>query len=52
MTYRVDASKGGFLRGTLAPVDRSKEPRFSIWGIVEVMALILGVFLLMRYLLR
>ena len=52
MSFKVDRSKGGFLRGTLAPVDYSREPRFGFWDGVEVVALVLGIILVMRFLLR
>jgi hypothetical protein len=51
-SYKVDRAKGGFLRGTLAPVDRSREPKFGVWDGVEVAALVIGLILVMRCLLR
>jgi hypothetical protein len=50
--FKVDHAKGGFLRGTLAPVDRSHEPRFGVWDAIEVVALVVGVILVMRCLVR
>ena len=50
--FKVDHAKGGFLRGTLAPVDRSHEPSFGVWDAIEVAALVIGIILVMRCLLR
>lgn len=44
--------KDGFLRSSLAPIDRSKEPTFGFWDAVEIAALIVGVLVAMRIFVR
>ncbi len=50
--FKADSHKGGFIRSTIAPVNDRKEPGFGFWDILELGAIICGVLLIMRYLVR
>ena len=51
MSFKVEIGKGGLLHSTLAPVDRSREPKFGFWDALELAALVVGVILVVRHLL-
>lgn len=52
VTFKADPRKGGFIRSTIAPVNDKKEPGFGFWDVLELSAIVCGVLLVMRYLVR
>ena len=50
--FKADSRKGGFIRTTIAPVNDKKEPGFGVWDVLELSALVCGLLLVMRYLVR
>jgi hypothetical protein len=49
--FRVVRAGSGFIRTTLCPINNRRESRFGIWDTVEVVVLVAGVVLAMRFLL-
>ncbi len=50
--FKADSRKGGFIRSTIAPVNDKRETGFGAWDAMELTALVFGVLLVMRYLVR
>jgi hypothetical protein len=49
--YKADESRRGFISAMLAPVNAKHEHRFGVRETLLVMALVIGVLALMRFLL-
>jgi hypothetical protein len=49
--FKVMRTGSGFIRTTLAPINSKRESKFGLWETFEVVALVAGITLVMRYLL-
>ena len=49
--FKVVPSGSGFIRTTLAPINSKRESKFGLWETVEVVTLVTGIALIMRFLL-
>ena len=52
LIFKADGERSGFLRSAVEPTTGRSEPKFGPMDAVEVVVLVLGVLLLMRYLLH
>jgi hypothetical protein len=49
--FKVVPSGSGFIRTTLAPINSKRDSKFGLWETFEVVALVGGITLIMRFLL-
>jgi hypothetical protein len=52
MIFKAEAGKSGFIRSAIAPVNDRRAARFGILDALELLTLVIGIVLVMRYFLR